>query len=25
VQCLAEGLLTGTPAFNECVAELTGG
>jgi len=25
VQCLAEGLLTGTPAFTECVAELTGG
>jgi membrane-bound lytic murein transglycosylase B len=25
VQCLAQGLLTGTPAFNECVAELTGG
>jgi membrane-bound lytic murein transglycosylase B len=24
VQCLAEGLLSGTPAFQECVAELTG-
>jgi membrane-bound lytic murein transglycosylase B len=25
VQCLAQGLLTGTPAFTQCVAELTGG
>jgi membrane-bound lytic murein transglycosylase B len=25
VQCLAQGLLTGTPAFTECVAKLTGG
>lgn len=25
VQCLAEGLLTGTPAFTGCVAKLTGG
>jgi membrane-bound lytic murein transglycosylase B len=24
VQCLAEGLLSGTPAFNACVAKLTG-
>jgi hypothetical protein len=25
VQCLAQGLFTGTLAFDECVAELTGG